>query len=355
MLTSKNTPRELPAESARFVRSLTYAWRVFKSVSALTALGCASMTFFATSADAATDRITVIRLAEGNNYNQLVYPNLLPHQKMQTMYPDLTGLPDGNAQAFRRAYMEGNVLGFCGSSPVIGGNNGRPWTRALDTCEEYDYNFVDFNELPPSGSYNGYWSDFNASNASGRIGMALVCNGGIHNGQSYLRNANVIAMSGSNGIVLYDPINGGTISWYNYINGTLSYERAIAFSAGTYAGTTLSDHIGKMIGMDIRSGVECMYFLDFDDALNEEVLVIYTVTGSFISSSTVPIDPNSPFAGYTLGDIVDGRVPGWSYVGWQLGPIIVSVDGIVIPEPGTAAMLVGTTVLAAALLRRKRN
>ena len=58
---------------------------------------------------------------------------------------------------------------------------------------------------------------------------------------------------------------------------------------------------------------------------------------------------------FHMGDVVDGRVDGWSYIGWDVGPIIISVDGIAVPEPAEFAAALGALAIGFLTFKRRKK
>ena len=121
---------------------------------------------------------------------------------------------------------------------------------------------------------------------------------------------------------MYWLCEDGTIRYY-YRNGVentaYSPTTWTRFTDGPFSGEALADKIHYLIGVEGR----IMRFMANDtDVIHyqlqkQQASYIKTVSWKF----TV-----DPLKGRTLGEIVDGRVPGYSYLGWDYaGPVIASL------------------------------
>ena len=152
---------------------------------------------------------------------------------------------------------------------------------------------------------------------------------------------------GDDKIVLYDR-NDSTISIYNLTGLLYSDPTWTKFSGlSIYKDMTLEDKIGSMIGYEESN----LYFLEGDS----HVLSFNSITGAFVKEWMFAFSSDSPLYGCTLGDVVDGRVDGWSYVGWDVGPIIISVDGIAVPEPAEFAAALGALAIGFLTFKRRKK
>lgn len=125
-------------------------------------------------------------------------------------------------------------------------------------------------------------------------------------------------------------------------------------TGGNFDGMLLGDALKFMIGYE-EDGTASLYFIDDNDF----ILAYNLSTGTIVASYSMQFQFDAVAKGYLgndvkLVDIIDGKVDGWSYLGWDVGPILVSVDGIIIPEPSEIAAIVGLAVLGFALRRRKK-
>ena len=139
-----------------------------------------------------------------------------------------------------------------------------------------------------------------------------------------LKDANVfedtrtIAMDND---AMYWLCEDGTIRYY-YRNGTentyYSPTTWTHFSDGPFKGEALADNVQYLIGVEGR--IMC-FMVNDTDVIHYQIKqneAVYTKTVSW--KFTV-----DPLKGRTLGEVVDGLVPGYSYLGWDnTGPVIAS-------------------------------
>lgn len=260
------------------------------------------------------------------------------------MYPDLT-----NADAFKTLVMDGSFMG----------NGGQKWTRGMDIISHYEYNFTDMEAYgqwrqnnPTASIYNnGYWMDWNSTNLDLKKDLATTFKGGDFARQDIIGHEDAVAVSYINLVVLYNDEGPGSLNLYNYTNGNF-YEKTKwnALSGGMYDGLSLSETIGSLIGIDSMGGIDDqkMYFLEGDSTI-----VIYGLEGAFIESYSISLSAYPDLAGYTLGEVIDGKAEGWSYLGWDHGPTFVNIDGIVVPEPAEFSAMLGALVLGFLIFKRR--
>jgi hypothetical protein len=211
-------------------------------------------------------------------------------------------------------------------------------TRGRDIIEDYDINFIN-----PNISSTNYWGDFYTSNPAdsiSRSGYPLVTvDAGPQANKSLFGNDNLIAM-GDDSSLWYDA--DGSLSRYSYAGGTLIADYTwTAFTGGTWAGQQLSNRLNLFIGYE--EGY--LHFLDGDNAI-----ISYAVSGVYASSCDIVL--SGDLAGKSLGDIVDGKEEGYTYLGWDVGPILI---GVTIPEPSTYVLLAGIGLAGIFVIRRRRR
>ncbi|MBQ0727144.1 MAG: hypothetical protein KBT77_07335, partial [Thalassolituus oleivorans] len=229
-----------------------------------------------------------------------------PHQQLRTMYPSSI-VGDGNNQT-TSDNLWADILT---SDNLIGNSSSIP--RAHDNSEDWHFNFID-----PSVSNYSYYFYFYLDNSTlklTRTSFPLTLQNGLNAGQSLLNNDNLIAVGDDNTIWL-DADN--TVSIYNYPTGTLEYDSAVTqFPQGPrgWIGVPIVEKLPYLIGYEEAK----FYFLEGDSTL-----LVYTYLMTFVRAEEIRLDGD--LSAYTLGQIVDRQVPGVTYAGWDLGPIIVMVD-----------------------------
>lgn len=296
--------------------------------------------------DAADDKLTYVRLREdiSPEYSAYTTYETLPHKKIEQMYPDKS-----NADAFKTLITGGSFAGYAGQK----------WTRGMDIIGHYEYNFVDMDayrqwrqDNPAASTYaDGYWMDWNSTNLDLKKELATTFKGGDFAGQDIIGHADAVAASYINLVVLYNDAGTGSLSLYNYATGTF-YEKTAwnTLDGGIYGGLSLSQTIGNLIGIDSMGGIDDqkLYFLDGDSTI-----AVYDLEGKFRESYAISLSAYPDLSGYTLGDVIDGKAEGWSYIGWDHGPTFVNVGGIAVPEACTSAAFLGLMAMALAAARRK--
>lgn len=298
------------------------------------------------AAYAADDRQTFVRMREDASPEFSTYTTYvtLPHQKIQSMYPD-----SSNAEAFKKLVMDGAFIG----------NGGQKWTRGMDIIGHYEYNFVDMaayrqwrHDNPAAAAYDdGCWMDWNSASLDLKKKLATTFKGGDFAGQDIIGHGHAIAASHINLVVLYNDEGAGSLNLYNYASGAF-YEKTswTSMHGGIYNGMSLSETIGSLIGIDSFNSIDDqkLYFLDGDSTI-----AVYDLEGRFVDTYSITLEAYPELSGHTLGDIVDGEVRGWSYIGWDHGPTFVNIDGIVIPEASVATAVSGLIALALAAWMRR--
>lgn len=252
-----------------------------------------------------------------------------PHQ---AVYTALGYASNADAATVWRSFLESDFL--------IG--KGTTLTRAWDIFEEFDYNF----RTPNSAANSVYWSDYYTTYSSSTLSWAPTLSGGFHNGESPVGNNNLLALLDEH-YLMYDP--DGTLSAYRMGNGTLNpnYECTwTQFSDGFFQGRTLTDCLQYMIGAEDTT----LFFLD-----GENTIIQYRLSSptTVTFQSAFQYNLSGELADYTLRQIIDGEVAGYTYIGWDVGAMIINVDAnFRIPEPSTA--LLGLLGIAGLAARRRR-
>ncbi|MGK5021375.1 PEP-CTERM sorting domain-containing protein [Janthinobacterium sp. LB2P10] len=302
-------------------------------------------------AKAATDYnwTQVSRWREGVRYNQdgaTIYPqewypakgyDVRPHKQLYKMFPELV-VGDGNNKA-----TSDNLWKALLNSPNVIGNSSN-LVRAHDISEDWDINFVD-----PNVSNKNYWTDWYVDKGWGEVprgAYPLTLTGGPQAGQSLLGNNNLLAMGDDKSVWLDVD---GTLSYYNYFTGTLAFDsKKTAFSGGAagWSGASLTGKLGNMIGFEQNN----LYFLEGANTVH-----VYNYDLGFVRTDEFRFDGD--LAGRSLADLIDGKVDGYSYLGWDLGPVVVGVSAVSpVPEPSSMAMwLIGGGLLAARLRKKRKG
>ncbi|MGC4060969.1 MAG: hypothetical protein QM749_09010 [Aquabacterium sp.] len=258
--------------------------------------------------------------------------DVCPPKQLYTMYPSLV--------------VAGNIQQTCAnlwvamleSSYVLGSSIAL--TRAKDLSEDWDINFVD-----PGDSGNNYWFNWYSNQYGGALSLwlnpsvlralyPLTLSGGPHAGEAILTNNKLLAL-GDDKLVLLD--SDGSISLYNYLGGTLySNPTAKTFTNGAWNGQTLVSKLQYMVGYEEGN----LYFVEGANTLH-----VYDPSLAWQRTDTVSL--GNELSGYTLGDLVDNKIPGYTYIGWDVGPIVIGVtalralDHIEVTTP-TSSGIVGT-------------
>lgn len=240
-------------------------------------------------------------------YPETIFPtkgyDSRPHQQLRTMFPGaISG--DGN-----NTLTSDNLWDQVMASPQVLGNS-TTLTRARDLVEDYQINFID-----PANSARNFVFEFYSDNSTSYLSATTyprILTNGPNSGQSILGNNRLLAM-GDDHMLWLDLDN--TLSLYNYVGGRVTYDRTqTVFSGGPWAGDSLMGKLSLMIGY----GEQNLYFLDGDSTL-----IVYNNSLNYVRTDEFRFD--GTLYGFTLGDLVDGNIPGAYYVGWTLGPIVAFV------------------------------
>ena len=261
--------------------------------------------------------------------------HIRPHQEVAALFPDAI-VGDGLNKA-----TSDNLWVALMSSPHVIGNSSN-LTRARDVMEDFEINFV-----VPGVNDRNYWFNYYEDHSADfvwRHSHPLTLLNGPQHGQSLMGNNNLLAMGNDNSMWLDAD---GSLSFYRYYTGTVDVDpKQTTFSGGAsgWAGASLRSKLNTLIGYE--QGY--LYFLEGDSTLH--VYGAHTLghirTGKFVFDGDL--------AGRTLGEVVDGRVDGALYLGWDAGPV-VAFAGVTpaIPEPSTYALM-GLGLVALGWVRRRR-
>jgi hypothetical protein len=259
--------------------------------------------------------------------NQLRY-DAAPDVNAQALFPGMT-----SSEQWAALLESGYVLGTGGGL-----------TRAQDVSEDWHLNWIN----PEESTWN-YYDEWWISGQDLKVLASgyprTLANQGSHAGESILLNPNILGM-GDDNFLFWDP-EDQTLSVYNYPGGTLEFDYTwTEFSSGYWAGETLASKLHLLIGYEEGN----LYFLEGDS-----LMVRYNLAGTSGNSFTVEFAPTSDLAGWTLGDVVDGRVDGFTYIGWDVGAVVIGTNATLpVPEPSGLALLAmgGLTLVLKRRVRR---
>ena len=269
---------------------------------AVIAMACA---WGAIDASAQTQDVTLYRFSAPNalvNYNTMT-----PFSHSLTMYGDMGYTKDSE---YWRALL---------SSPHMA----RPRSTKVRAIDMFEHIRIQFRS--PLDDKHLWIKNTTTPRVEVASGVADTASFPRYLKDGDLKGANVfedtrtIAMDND---AMYWLCEDGTIRYYSR-NGTenTSYSPATwtRFTDGPFSGEALADKIKHLIGVEGR----IMRFLVNDtDVIHYQLQkqqASYTKTVSWKFTA-------DPLKGRTLGEIVDGRVPGYAYLGWDnTGPIIASL------------------------------
>lgn len=224
-----------------------------------------------------------------------------PHQLLRQMFPgSVTG--DGNNTATSNALWRDLI-----NSGHVMGSAARQ-VRANDILEDWDVNFVD-----PRTPTRNHWFDFYADNvpAGQYVGYAQTLINGPQKGARVMGNGNLLAMGDDRGMWLDAD---GSLSFYWRGSGAVDFDStATTLKKGPegWAGAPLTSVLKHLIGYEEGK----LYFLVGDDILH-----VYDRDLNFVRTDEIHL--SGELREVRLGEILDGKVPGATYLGWDLGPVI---------------------------------
>lgn len=253
----------------------------------------------------------VVYPEEFGNFNQY---DVCPPQQTSVIFPSavVAGNIKQTCDNLWKALIESSYILSSSSSQV----------RAKDLSEDWIIDYVD-----PNNSTNNYYFNWYANQYFGfswawgdpyvlRWVYPLTLSGGPHNGESVLGNGKLLAF-GDKRFVMLD--NDGSLSFYWYgAGGLLEYNpTTTTFSGGAFAGQTLSSKLQYLIGYEEFN----LYFL-----VGANTLHVYNRDMSWSRTDTVSL--GHELSGYSMGDLVDNKIPGYTYIGWDAGPIVIGVTAL---------------------------
>lgn len=188
--------------------------------------------------------------------------------------------------------------------------------RARDVSEDWDLNIIDPSDAVRNHYFDWYANSLFANPYVLRIGYPLYLDPvGPHAGAYVVNNPKVLAM-GDDVFVMLDP--DGSLSYYVYAGGWLLKDStAKAFTNGPWAGQTLTSKLQHMIGYEELQ----LYFLEGASTLH-----VFDRDLKWVRTDDVRL--GHELSAYSLGDLVDNKVPGYTYIGWDAGPIVIGVGAL---------------------------
>lgn len=107
-------------------------------------------------------------------------------------------------------------------------------------------------------------------------------------------------------------------------------------------GASLTSKVGNLIGYEEGQ----LYFLE-----GANTVQVFNYDLGFVRTDQFSF--NGDLAGSSLADVIDGKAEGYTYIGWDLGPVIIGVSSV--PEASTMALWLIGGGLVAARVRGKRQ
>jgi hypothetical protein len=259
--------------------------------------------------------------------------------------------PDVNAQALFSGTSSERWTKLLESGYILG--MGTPLTRGQDVSEDFHLNWIN-PEVEDRNYYDNWWVTGEDLYVLSSLYPRTLANQGPHANASVISNPNLLAM-GDDNYLFWDEADG-TISIYNYHGGTLETDYTWThFSGGYWDEESLESKLHLMIGYE----ESYLYFLEGDSTVVR--YLVSGVAGGYSGLSyTVTFEETSDLAGYTLGQLVDGEIDGYTYIGWDVGPVVIGVNAILpipIPEPATTTLLMlgGMLALMPALRQLRKH
>ncbi len=234
--------------------------------------------------------------------------------------------PDVNAQALFTGSSSEQWKQLLESGYIVG--TGTNLVRGQDVSEDYHLNWIN-PEVSDRNYYDNWWISGENLYVSSAGYPRVLANQGPHAGASVIANPNLLAMGDDNYLFWDDD---DTISVYNYPGGTLETNYSwTTFSTGYWNGESLKSKLNLLIGYE--EGY--LYFLE-----GNSLIVRYNLAGTTNTTYTLTFANDSDLAGYTLGQLVDGEIDGFTYIGWDVGPVVIGVNAVIpIPEASSLAMV----------------
>jgi hypothetical protein len=224
-----------------------------------------------------------------------------PHQALQKMFPaSVTG--DGNNQATSNALWASLLQ----SGAALGGASSG--VRARDLSGNFIVN-VSWAANPGKNHYFAFYEDNIPAGRYANFAPTLLS--GPNKGATVVGNAQLLAVGDAR--TLWLDADGSLSQAYLSSGHIATDHKATQFNGGAsgWADTTLRSHLGQFIGHEQGQ----LYFLEGSSTLH-----VYDMALKFIRTDEIRL--SGELRSHTLGDIVDGKVKGATYIGWDLGPVI---------------------------------
>lgn len=224
-----------------------------------------------------------------------------PHQVLKQMFPaQIAG--DGNNYTTTNALW----VSLLQSGAALGGKGAG--VRAHDLSGDFIVN-VTWPQNPGKDHYFAFYED--NIPAARHVPYAVTLLSGPNKGEAVAGHERLLAVGDAQSLWLDKD---GSLSQAGIVSGHLTYDsKATAFTGGAtgWAGSTLVSHLAQFIGFEQGR----LYFLEGRNTLH-----VYDRDLKFIRTDEARL--SGELRGHALGDIIDGKVGGVSYVGWDLGPVI---------------------------------
>ncbi len=188
--------------------------------------------------------------------------------------------------------------------------------RAKDMSEDWDLNFIDPSDNARNYYFNWYINSLLLNTYVLRALYPLNLAATGPQASAYVvNNPNVLAM-GDDAYVMLDA--DGSLSYYAYLGGWLLKDSAAkTFTNGSWAGQTLTSKLQHMIGYEELQ----LYFLEGASTLH-----VFDRDLKWVRTDNVKL--GNELSTYSLGDLVDNKIPGYTYIGWDAGPVVIGVTAL---------------------------
>lgn len=273
-----------------------------------------------------------------NSSVQSKHQNVDPNATMKSMFPDLT---------------DDEIWIALFKSEYYIGKPGASYIRAWDLLEDWTVNYRQPGE-DNRNRYRPFYANGDSTVVCSDTSYPRILRDGRHSGQSIFNNADLVAF-GDDTFVFYSQAGemAGTLSFYSYATGRqlTAYGGWTNFKAGSgpWGGESLADKMQYLIGFE---GSE-LFFLN-----GANTIISYDRNGG--AGKSFQYNFTGDLADYTLADIIDGKIEGYTYLGWDEGAVIVNLDieglgpgrAISIPEP---PMALGAFALVLIFFKKRRG
>ncbi|MEM1222260.1 MAG: hypothetical protein AAGH40_05810 [Verrucomicrobiota bacterium] len=290
--------------------------------------------------------VQIIALNTSNGSLLTDFGDIDTHTYAQTLFPSASTPEERWSSLLSSDYIVGSANTTTRGIDLIGGTGGFNNLSIYDTT------------TPNTFYVSPYFAPTNFSESAGLGSIwATEIGTGPYTGTSLLRNPDIVAMDVSR-IVLYDSTTDNLYA-YTRVDGTLSNSSNLAwtygdfgntgtvdntFTNGPFANQNISSQISNLVGADNQ-----LHFLDGDSTVH-----VYDQNLDFIATNTITL--SGDLAGETFGDLVDGEVDGYTYLGWENGIVVAGLsDPRAVPEPSAYSFILGLLALSFGLTRRQTS